>query len=239
MSQNSNSKWIMIGVVIGLLIGGLAGYLISPSPDTSGYQEQIEQLETQVTTLQNRAQDLEVSLEQSNADRDEYLTLYQSVVPIAQLHEINFTQVSQYLMAPKPEFSWEEGQFNPDIQGLLVVRTGDWWADDLYEELKEEFEANGGGILQLLTYHGYTSRQHLAARLDNPWVTEFIEYYGMNHTAIIFLGGPEIHNFFIGYPENTILDELPAVGLSPCSSKTSAFTLYNPIVVWIQHAPWD
>lgn len=65
MSESSSSKWIMIGVVIGLLIGGLAGFLISPSPDISGYQEQIEQLETQVTTFQDRAQDLEEELENS------------------------------------------------------------------------------------------------------------------------------------------------------------------------------
>ena len=74
MSESSSSKWIMVGAVIGLLIGGLAGFLISPSPDISGYQEQIEQLETEVTTLQDRAQDLEEELEDV-VSVDEYATL--------------------------------------------------------------------------------------------------------------------------------------------------------------------
>ncbi len=74
MSESSRSKWIMVVLVIGLLIGGLAVFLISPSPDISGYQEQIEQLETQVTTLQDRSQDLEEELVDV-VSADDYTTL--------------------------------------------------------------------------------------------------------------------------------------------------------------------
>jgi len=81
MSENSRSKWIMVGAVIGLIIGGLVG-LISPSPDISGYQEQIEQLGTQVRTLQDRAQDLEEELENSvsieYSDLEQLITQLQS-----------------------------------------------------------------------------------------------------------------------------------------------------------------
>jgi len=65
MPEKSSSKRVMVGFVICLLIGGLAGFLISPSPDISSYENQIEQLETQVTTLQNKVQDLEEEVEDS------------------------------------------------------------------------------------------------------------------------------------------------------------------------------
>jgi len=47
------SKHIIIGLIIGILVGGFAGFLVAPSPDVSGLESQVEQLQQQVSALQD------------------------------------------------------------------------------------------------------------------------------------------------------------------------------------------
>lgn len=151
MSERSRSKWIMVGAVIGLLIGGLAGFLISPSPDISGYQEQIEQLETQVTTFQDRAQDLEEELENVVSSSD-YITLenqyneLNSQLTILQSEIEDYsdleTVVTQLLSELEDVVSFDEyvileSQYNELNSQLTVLQSEIDEKEDTINELQE------------------------------------------------------------------------------------------------------
>ena len=58
-----DSKTILVGVIIGIVIGGGLGYFMAPSPDVSEYESQISQLHYQVGVLQNEVDDLEEQIE--------------------------------------------------------------------------------------------------------------------------------------------------------------------------------
>ena len=47
------SKSILTGVVIGVIVGGLTGYLSAPAPDYTPYENQIAKLDSQITSLQD------------------------------------------------------------------------------------------------------------------------------------------------------------------------------------------
>lgn len=127
MAESSRSKWVMIGAVIGLLIGGLAGFLISPSPDISGYQEQIEQLETQVTTFQDWAQDLDEELEDVVS---EYTTLK--------------NRFNELLQSQVTELEESESDYNS-----LELQFKNLQAD--YDDLIIDYEETSESYDQLLT----------------------------------------------------------------------------------------
>ena len=127
MSESSSLKWVMVGTVIGLVIGGLAGFLISPSPDISGYQEQIEQLETQVTTLKDRAQDLEEELDNSVSIED-YSDLEQQ---IAQLK----SELEDVVSAN--EYNTLENQFNELNSQLTLLQDEIDENENTIEELEK------------------------------------------------------------------------------------------------------
>ena len=139
MSENSKSKWIMIGAVIGLLIGGLAGFLISPSPNISGYQEQIEQLETQVTTFQDWAQDLDEELEDVVS---EYTTL-----------ENRFNELNSQLTSLQGEINEKESQITTlqykiserdgKIEGLIIDYEE---TSECYDQLLTDYETILGAV---------------------------------------------------------------------------------------------
>jgi hypothetical protein len=46
-----DSKSILVSVVIGILVGGIVGYQLVPTPDYSPYEDQIAQLHSQVSSL--------------------------------------------------------------------------------------------------------------------------------------------------------------------------------------------
>lgn len=53
------TKTILIGLLIGLLVGAGVGYIASPSPDITGYEDQIAGLNAQVATLQGHLGELQ------------------------------------------------------------------------------------------------------------------------------------------------------------------------------------
>lgn len=61
-SEPMESKGIIIGFIFGLLIGAGAIYVAVPRPDVSSYENRIDELETQVTTLQNQLAELEKAI---------------------------------------------------------------------------------------------------------------------------------------------------------------------------------
>lgn len=71
-----NTKSILVGVVIGILVGGVLGYASVPAPDYTLYEDQIAQFESQVLSLSGEIGDLEGELEESQED---YLELQQQV----------------------------------------------------------------------------------------------------------------------------------------------------------------
>ena len=51
--MSMDSKSILTGVVIGVIIGGLIGYVSAPAPDYTPYEDQIAELDSQITFLQD------------------------------------------------------------------------------------------------------------------------------------------------------------------------------------------
>jgi len=139
MSESSRSKWIMVGAVIGLLIGGLAVFLISPSPDISGYQEQIEQLETQVTTLHDRSQDLEEELE-GMVSADDYTALEN------QFNELNSQLTSlQGEIEDYSDLEQQVAQLKSELEN--VVSADDYTAlENQFNELNSQLTSLQGEI---------------------------------------------------------------------------------------------
>jgi phosphatidylserine/phosphatidylglycerophosphate/cardiolipin synthase-like enzyme len=58
-----DSKTVLVGVIIGLVLGGGLGYFMAPSPDISTYESQISQLQSHVGVLQNEIDDLDDKLD--------------------------------------------------------------------------------------------------------------------------------------------------------------------------------
>ena len=174
MSESSRSKWIMVGAVIGLLIGGLAGFLISPSPDISGYQEQIEQLETQVTTLQDMAQDLEEELE--NSVSIEYSDLEQMITQLqSKLEDVVSVE----------EYTTLENRFN-ELNSQLTSLQGEIdEKEDTIDELQKTISELEDRVPALPPTEGEPgSSMFFPADLGTPVVVHFYGYPG-NFTAEI------------------------------------------------------
>ena len=64
------SKTILVGLIIGLVIGVGLDRTLAPSQDTSNYESQINQLTSQVSSLQNEVDDLEEELDGSISPED-------------------------------------------------------------------------------------------------------------------------------------------------------------------------
>lgn len=73
-----NTKSILVGVVIGILVGGFLGYASVPAPDYTLYEDQIAQFESQVLSLSGEIGDLEDQLEEAPSQED-YIELQQQV----------------------------------------------------------------------------------------------------------------------------------------------------------------
>jgi len=73
-----NSKSILVGVVIGILVGGVLGYASVPAPDYTLYENQIAQFESQVLSLSGEIGDLEEQLEEVPS-QENYIELQQQV----------------------------------------------------------------------------------------------------------------------------------------------------------------
>jgi len=67
------SKSILVGLIVGLVVGGFLGFIVVPPPDVAGLEAQIEQLEQQVSALQNEKNTLQTALQ---AKDSEIITLY-------------------------------------------------------------------------------------------------------------------------------------------------------------------
>ena len=52
------SKSILIGVIVGVVVGGFAGFMFTPSPDISSYETLILQLESEVVGLQSEIESM-------------------------------------------------------------------------------------------------------------------------------------------------------------------------------------
>jgi regulator of replication initiation timing len=77
------SKSILTGVVIGIIVGGLIGYASAPVPDYTPYEDQIAELESQITSLQDEIVQLQsqVSSLQNQLDsKDENMILLKTQV---------------------------------------------------------------------------------------------------------------------------------------------------------------
>jgi len=55
----SRAKSILAGAVIGVIVGGLIGYLSVPAPDYTPYEDQISELDSQITSLQDEITQLQ------------------------------------------------------------------------------------------------------------------------------------------------------------------------------------
>ncbi len=64
------SKTVIVGIIIGIVIGGGLGYFISPSPDVSEYESQINPLQSQVDNLQNEVDNLQEKLDDAILQED-------------------------------------------------------------------------------------------------------------------------------------------------------------------------
>ncbi len=60
-----DSKSILVSVVIGILVGGIVGYQLVPTPDYSPYEDQIAQLHSQVSSLSSELDDAESQLKEA------------------------------------------------------------------------------------------------------------------------------------------------------------------------------
>jgi len=73
-----DSKSILVGIVIGILVGGVVGYTSVPAPDYTPYENQITQFQSQVLSLSSEIDDLEYQLMEAPSQED-YNELQQQV----------------------------------------------------------------------------------------------------------------------------------------------------------------
>lgn len=73
-----DSKSILVGIVIGILVGGVVGYSSVPAPDYTPYENQIAQFQSQALSLSGEIDDLEYQLMEAPSQED-YIELQQQV----------------------------------------------------------------------------------------------------------------------------------------------------------------
>jgi len=66
------SKTLLIGLVIGIALGGVSGYVISPQLDVSSLDLQIDELESSVTMYQAQNDDLQVQIDSLEEERETF-----------------------------------------------------------------------------------------------------------------------------------------------------------------------
>ena len=64
-----DSKSILVGIVIGILVGGVVGYTSVPAPDYTPYENQITQFRSQALSLSSEIDDLEYQLTEAPCAR--------------------------------------------------------------------------------------------------------------------------------------------------------------------------
>lgn len=229
------TEHVLAGIVISLLFGSGAGYVFGQSP-IAGYKEEIERLETENAHTKDETQELQeeitnlgVEIEivnelliQSQDDKaklqDKYDSLLQRMWSLRS-YEVNVTSLAIDLMAKRANHSWEEGYYNPDIQGLIVIWDYTDWAYDIYEGLTEEFQKRGGSVIT--AYH-FTSAHRLRETTEEfltgkygPQALEFIETYGFDHIAILYIGGPQVYFLSQSTIDTPTFDKLPLIAITP------------------------
>lgn len=67
-------KTLLIGLVIGIALGGVSGYVIAPQLDNSSLELQIDELESSVATYQAQNDDLQVQIDSLEEEREAFLS---------------------------------------------------------------------------------------------------------------------------------------------------------------------
>jgi len=168
-------------------------------------------LEENYSKLRTEMEDLEMEYSVLKSEYDSLKT---------HSHEVNVTRLVIDLMAKRSTHSWEEGYYNPDIQGLVVILETNSWASDIYKGLEEEFQKRGGGVIRSVSLypldHGFRMKQITEMALTNKQGQEFIETYGIDHVAILYIGGS--YSYFLSKPdiaETPTFDKLPLIAIIP------------------------
>lgn len=73
-----DSKSILVGIVIGILVGGVVGYTSVPAPDYTPYEDQIAQFQSLALSLSGEIVDLEYQLMEAPSQED-YIDLQRQV----------------------------------------------------------------------------------------------------------------------------------------------------------------
>ncbi len=66
------SKTLLIGLVVGLALGGVSGYVMAPQPDVYSLELQIDELESSVATYQAEKDDLRVQIDSMEEENEAF-----------------------------------------------------------------------------------------------------------------------------------------------------------------------
>jgi len=171
------------------------------------------------TSLEENYSELRTENEDLETDYSILKSEYDSLKTQTRSHEVNVTKLAIDLMAKRSKHSWEEGYYNPDIQGLVVILETNSWASDIYKGLEEEFQKRGGGVIRSISLYplapGFRMKDITEMALTNKQGQEFIETYGIDHVAILYIGGS--YSYFLSKPEagTPTFDKLPLIAIIP------------------------
>jgi branched-chain amino acid transport system substrate-binding protein len=127
------------------------------------------------------------------------------------------------------------------IEGLIVIQRGDEWADEIYDVLKEEYEALGGTIVQRYRYDPAIENFVGVLNTVETWAQESISDYGEDRVAVEVIGREEVGSLIslaVNFP--TVYD-LKWFGSTGTTQKKSLFQsnseeaahlkLFGPVLV--------
>lgn len=172
------------------------------------------------TSLEENYSELRTKKEDLETEYSVLKSEYDSLKTHARSYEVNVTRLAIDLMAKRSNHSWEEGYYNPDIQGLFVILETNSWAYDIYKGLEEEFQKRGGGVIRSVSLYplapDFRMKYITEMALTNKQGQEFIETYGIDHVAILYIGGS--YSYFLSKPdlaETPMFDKLPLIAIIP------------------------
>lgn len=222
----------------GIIVGGVGGSLLFYQ-DNIKYETQLNLLQSEIEEHQNTINNLNHVVETLNQDIETSQTAYQLLVQELDsyiIFRINIDVFVDNLMKPKAEYSWQEGYNNADIQALIVVRRADQYYDDIFFQIRDKMEAKGGAAVEGSRSHlgGYYTP--VAYDLENGKYNDLIEHYGIDHVAILHLGGPfwstldGYSNYYTVYqkPLFPIISQLPVIALDRKSDSQFIFIVNKP-----------
>jgi hypothetical protein len=232
MSRNSQA----IGLLVGIIIGTAFGWFLF-NEDSSGYVREISELTHEISRNEESIQAIESELSALKVNHQNTVRLYNDLIneqiPIKESY-IDVSTLCIKLASEKSTNS-QSGFENADIQLLLVIKKESGYYNTLYEDILMKMLYLEGFVIQVERYGSEYAPDfgHIARMIEtngDDEVTQAIERYGLNHTAILFLGGAEIIE---GFPDIMSDDQYSALRSIPWiipdrESLTQFRYLYSP-----------